>query len=140
MTGRPGSRVRPAGTPTVIAAVMVGVLYLVGATVVEGFGSSYGLSAMLTLAAFAGVAAAGQTLAILLRGVDLSVPYLIGLGNVVVAGLTDRGWPFGLSLLAVVVVAAAVGACNGLLSWALEVPSVIVTLATGTIVQGGYQV
>ena len=48
------------------------------------------------LASFLGIAAAGQTLVILIGGIDLSVPALISGANLVSTLLSGKGWPFGL--------------------------------------------
>jgi hypothetical protein len=46
------------------------------------------------LAAFVGIAAAGQTMVALLGGIDLSIPGVIALANIATAQLTGLGWPF----------------------------------------------
>ena len=88
-----------------------------------------------------GVLAAGQTLALLVGGIDLSVESVITLTNVVAAALMAAGNQTIPSALAVVfIIAAAVGMVNGLAVAKLRIPPFIATLAMGTVIQGGYLV
>ena len=83
-----------------------------------------------------GVASIGQTLVILLGGIDLSTPFIIGFANVVAAQLFGDGMNFVLVCVIVAVLALAIGALNGALSSTLNVHPLIVTLGVGTAVQG----
>ncbi|HEU4986599.1 MAG TPA: ABC transporter permease, partial [Rhizobiaceae bacterium] len=78
----------------------------------------------------------GQTLVIILGGIDLSIPFVIGFANVVAAQLYGDGWNFGLVCLLVGAMAAAIGGLNGLISRGLNIHPLIVTLGIGMIVQG----
>lgn len=51
---------------------------------------------MLVIAALLAVASIGQTLLVILGGIDLSIPFVIGFANVVAAQLYGQGWPFRL--------------------------------------------
>ncbi len=62
-----------------------------------------------------GVASIGQTLVVLIGGVDLSTPFLIGFANVVAAQLYGDGVNFALVCL-IVGVCACDAAMNGALS------------------------
>ena len=81
--------------------------------------------------------AIGQTLVVIIGGIDLSIPFVIGFANVVaaqlygdgmnfVAGLRDRGGDRALTSAAL----------NGALSAGLGIHPLIVTLGIGTVVQG----
>jgi ribose transport system permease protein len=83
-----------------------------------------------------GVAAAGQTLVILIGGIDLSVPSLISGANLVATLLAGKHWPFGLAIAFVIVCSALVGVVNGFVTHRFRVPPLIVTLATGAMVTG----
>ena len=91
---------------------------------------------MLVLASLLGVASIGQTLVVLIGGIDLSTPFVIGFANVVAAQLYGDGMNFALVCLIVSVCALAIGAFNGALSSSLGVHPLIVTLGVGTAVQG----
>lgn len=121
------------GLPQLGVAVIV---FFVGAVLVPGFGSAGSLRSMSVLAAFLGIAALGQTLVVLIGGIDLSVPALIGAGNVVAARLAGEGVPGPVVVLVVVAVGVLVGVVNGFVTQRWNVPSLVVTLATGSIVAG----
>ena len=88
-----------------------------------------------------GVLAVGQTLALLVGGIDLSVEAVITLTNVVAAALMAAGdQTIPSALLFVLTIAAAVGTINGLAVAKLKIPPFIATLAMGTVIQGGYLV
>lgn len=116
-------------------AIAVG-LHAAGTTLIEGYSSAFSVRAMLVLATLLAVASIGQTLVILLGGIDLSIPFLIGFANVVGAQLFGSGMNFALAALVVLGLAALVGALNGASSASLSIHPLIVTLGTGTAVQG----
>ncbi len=115
------------------------VVHLVGMLLIKGFGTTFGIRAMLVLAALLAIASIGQTLVILLGGIDLSIPFVIGFANVAAAQLYGQGVPFAIVLPGVILAAMLVGAFNGALSSILAIHPLIVTLGTGTTLQGAVQ-
>ena len=91
---------------------------------------------MLVLASLLGVASIGQTLVVLIGGIDLSTPFVIGFANVVAAQLYGDGMNFVLVCVIVGVLALVIGAFNGALSSTLAIHPLIVTLGVGTAIQG----
>ena len=129
-------RLGPTGR-RVLAAIVLGlVLQLVGSILIDGYSSEFTIRSMLVLASLLGVASIGQTLVVLIGGIDLSTPFVIGFANVVAAQLYGDGMNFALVCLIVSVCALAIGAFNGALSSSLGVHPLIVTLGVGTAVQG----
>ena len=63
-------------------AVLIG-LFIMGSLIVDGFISTLNLKSMLLFASFLGLACIGQTLVVLLGGLDLSVSFVIGAANIV---------------------------------------------------------
>lgn len=121
----------------VFGALAVAVLlHVAGTFAIEGYGSAFSLRAMLVLAALLAVASVGQTLVVIVGGVDLSIPYVIGFANVVAAQLTGQGTSFTLVCVIVAALALAIGACNGALSSSLGIHPLIVTLGVGAMAQG----
>ncbi|TDX08280.1 ribose transport system permease protein [Kribbella sp. VKM Ac-2566] len=120
--------------------LMLVMTFLVAAVTIDGLTTWPSLRSLLVLAALLGVASAGQTLVILLGGIDLSVPATIALGNVLTVQLSGRGWPLVLVLAAIATSAIAIGIVNGLASQLLRTHPLVVTLATGAIVIGLVQV
>ena len=98
--------------------------------------SRTGVMSLLILASVLGIAAAGQTWAVLIGGIDLSVPAVIGMANVVLATLYVRGWSFGAICLVLAGLAGAVGLLNGALSSVLDLHPLVITLGVGSVVTG----
>jgi ribose transport system permease protein len=120
-----------------LAAIGIALaLHATGTALIEGYSSEFAIRAMLVLATLLGVASIGQTLVILLGGIDLSIPFVIGFANVVAAQLFGDGMNFGLVCLIVAASAAAIGAVNGALASSLAIHPLIVSLGVGTAVQG----
>jgi ribose transport system permease protein len=94
-------------------------------------------NSLVVLSSFLIVLALGQGAAILTGGLDLSVPWMIGLVGILVAGLV-RGsdevalWAIPLGLL----LGAGLGAVNGAGIVLLGLPPIVMTLAMNGILQG----
>jgi ribose transport system permease protein len=116
---------------------LVPILFIIGGIAIDGFTSFASARSMLVLASFLGIASIGQTLAVILGGIDLSVPALIGMADVMTTQLYGKGMAFGLVALIVLATAGALGACSGILSRALRAHSLIVTIAMSSIALGG---
>lgn len=124
-------------TTPFLQVISVIVLVLVTGLTISGFFSKSSLYTTLILASFLGIAAAGETLVILIGGIDLSVPSLISGANLVVTLLAGKHWSFGLAMLFVLACAGVVGAVNGFVVHRFKAAPLIVTLATGAMVTGG---
>ncbi|HWD03426.1 MAG TPA: ABC transporter permease [Amycolatopsis sp.] len=111
-------------------------VFVVGMLVVPGFADPSSVRAMLVIASFLGIAAVGQTFVILIGGIDLSLPALLGAGNVIAARLAGDGVPSPLVIAVVLCLGAAVGVANGLVTALWKLPSLVVTLATGSLAGG----
>lgn len=123
-------------SPLLLTTVMMLALFIAGAATIQGFSSRFSIISMLILASFLGIASAGQTMVIVLGGIDLSVPFLIDFGDVVAGQLYGQGWPFWLIIALLLVLAALIGLFNGAISNHFHVHPLIVTLGTGFAVQG----
>jgi ribose transport system permease protein len=122
-------------SPILQVLSVIGLLLACGITI-SGFFSKSSLVTTLILASFLGIAAAGETLVILIGGIDLSVPSVISGANLVVTLLAGKHVSFALAVLFVLVCAAAIGLINGFVTHRFRAPPLIVTLATGAIVTG----
>lgn len=135
-----GTRLRDLDSTGIVLGVLV-VSLVAGAvlTALEGrnFASSGNISALLTGVSVLGFVALGQTLAILVGSLDLSVPYVISLVTVLAAGTMD-GQPGNVlpAVLLAVGAAAAIGLLNGVLVAFLGVHGFIATLGSGLLVSG----
>lgn len=83
-----------------------------------------------------GVMAAAQTPLMISGGFDVSVGSVVAIVTVVFGMLTTAGLPSMLAMIAVLVVAAAVGAVNAALVVALKVNPLIATLGTMSVFSG----
>jgi ribose transport system permease protein len=114
---------------------VVGV-FAAGTALVPGFTEPTALRAMLVLAALLGIAAIGQTFVVLVGGIDLSVPAMVGAGNVITARLAGEGMPSVQIFVIVLAVGLLVGAVNGFVTSRWSIPPLVVTIATGSVVGG----
>ncbi len=115
------------------------VLVLVATQVVNGNALTNPgfFNSLVVLSSFLAILALGQGTAILTGGLDLSLPWMISLTGIVVAGLvggSDQAalWavPLGLGL------GTALGAVNGLGIVLFGLPPIVMTLAMNGILQG----
>lgn len=121
----------------VVGALVVALaLHATGTLLIPGYSSEFSIRAMLVLASLLAIASIGQTLVIIIGGIDLSIPFVIGFANVVAAQLYGDGMDFTLVCLIVIGIAILIGMLNGLISSALSIHPLIVTLGIGTVVQG----
>ncbi|MBN8952502.1 MULTISPECIES: ABC transporter permease [unclassified Rhizobium] len=120
----------------IVAFLIALALHLLGTVLIDGYSSSFSIRAMLVIASLLAVACVGQTLVVVLGGIDLSIPFVIGFANVVAAQLYGEQWNFGLVCVLVGVIAILIGAFNGYVSRKLDIHPLIVTLGTGMVVQG----
>jgi rhamnose transport system permease protein len=81
------------------------------------------------------IAAVGMTLVILARQIDISIGSQFSICAVAAGLLAKAGWPMALVGLATVVIGCAMGAINGVLVAFLNLPSIVVTLATMQVLQ-----
>lgn len=95
------------------------------------------LMSIIPFAAFLTIAAMGQAIVIMARGIDLSVPATVSVCCSVLLGVSsgsdDR---LVLALGAAFAVALVIGAVNGVLIAVLKLNALIVTLAVGAVVTG----
>ncbi len=126
----------PGALSRYLPVVLVPLLFVLGVLTIEGYASRSSLVSILVLGSFLGLAAMGQTLTVIIGGLDLSVPAVIGLANVLITVLYGDGWPFWLACLVILGFAIVIGVANALVSVVLRVSPIITTLAMGLIVLG----
>jgi|UniRef100_A0A8J4M5I9 ribose transport system permease protein len=113
------------------------LLFALGAVVRPGFVRPDSILAVLTVAVFVGLVAAGQTFVILIGGIDLSVPWVLNAAAILLATSSGGSDARAFSaLLLTLGMGAAVGAVNGLGIAFLGVPAVVMTLAMNGIMEG----
>jgi ribose transport system permease protein len=124
----------PLAMAYVYVAVMAGAVLILEPALIDGsgaMGANFSLVVPLALVAF------GQTLAMLTRGIDLSVGGVISVSSALLAThLNARGWLLLPELLAVMLLGVAIGCINGLMIVFTPIQPFIVTLATWSIWDG----
>lgn len=115
-------------------------LVLIGAVTLRfpGFVAPANLAAIVNDTAILVILALGQTAVILTRSIDLSVAANLAFAGMAVAMLNEAHpeLPLLVLILTAVAIGAVLGAINGVLVWRLEIPPIVVTLATLTIFRG----
>ncbi len=122
----------------VVQILALVVLFQWGTWTVTDFATKQSIYSMLVTASFLGLAGAGQTIVVLVGGIDLSIPAFISLGAVLMSQLTGTdGWAFVPALLVIIVIALLLGGLNGYISHRFLVPPLVVTLGMASIITGG---
>ena len=117
--------------------VALAVLFTALALATDNFLSGYNMSVVARQAAFVGLVALGQTLVLLVGGIDLSVGACAGLSAIVGAiALTQWGIHPWLIIPLTMVVGFFLGAINGFFVASLRLNPFIVTLASWEIFAG----
>lgn len=121
------------------SGVLVALIMLIAglAFATDNFLSSYNVSVVMRQAAFVGLVALGQTLVLLVGGIDLSVGAAAGLSSIVGAiALTQWGIHPYLIIPFTMIFGFLLGALNGIFVAGLRLNPFIVTLATWEIFAG----
>jgi ribose transport system permease protein len=125
----------------ILQVVALAALLAYGAATIDGFTERSSLYALLIQATFLGSAGAGQTIVILLGGIDFSIPAFITAGALMTSELLGtHHWSFPAVLALIVVISLAGGAFNGYVAHRFQVQSLIITLASWSVVIGFLQV
>ncbi len=122
----------------ILLVVIIAILVAGFSTRAAGFGSPGNLANIFNDTSILIILALGQMTVILTKSIDLSVAANLALSGMAVA-MTNAAYPdLPLPFLIVMAVAigAFLGAINGYLVWALQIPSIVVTLGTLTIYRG----
>ncbi len=122
--------------PWVVFAAL-GLMLAAAELLSPGYLAAPNLLNVLRQAAFLGLVAIGQTLVIITAGTDLSVSYLVTMGNLVGAQImagSDANVPAALAAVAAIGIVS--GLANGVGVYYLRIPSLIMTLGVGSVLQG----
>jgi ribose transport system permease protein len=112
-------------------------LVAIASVTIDGFTQIGSVRSTLLLASILGVGAVGQTLVVLLGGIDLSVPAIISAANLFLSELLAKfHWPVVPAIAVILVLGFAVGALSGYVSHRFSVQPLIVTLGVGAVVSG----
>lgn len=109
-------------------------VYIVSCIIQPNYFSKVYLEDMLVMASILGVLALGQTVVILTGGIDLSIIWTMNLAAVIVCAFQYKGRNSLWAFIVAFIVCAAIGVFNGIGVSLLEVPPMVMTLATQSIV------
>ena len=121
----------------VIPFLMIPVLFALSSFLIPGSATWNSMRAILLLSSMLGIASIGQTLVIMVGGIDLSIPAVVGMADVMVTVLNGDGWSFWSSALLIAAFSLGIGIFNGSVSRLLNTHSLVVTLASSYIILGG---
>lgn len=138
---RPAAALRWVSTPdrrkVVFAWLAVLVLFVVGGLVKSGFASGHSISTILVVASFTGYVATGQMFVILIGGIDLSIPWVLNAGAILlVTSSLGHDSSAAQAVLLTLGLGLVVGLVNGLGVGYLGISAVVMTLAMNGIMQG----
>jgi ribose transport system permease protein len=120
-----------------VQILVLAALFVWGAATVTDFSTKASIKAMLVSAAFLGLAAVGQTIVILVGGIDFSIPGFIAGGAVLISQLCGSdGWGVVPAIALIVVLSLLLGGANGYISHRFRVQPLVVTLGMASIITG----
>jgi ribose transport system permease protein len=140
-----GLSLQPISIKDRLSSGMVYILLVLMLVLAEIFSPGYlsmtHMMGILRLAAFMGIAAIGQTFAILTGGIDLSNDKTISFAYIIAAhvmmGQNDNIF---VALCYILLFGIIVGVINGAGIFLLNVPPFIMTLGVGSVIQGAYMI
>jgi rhamnose transport system permease protein len=113
-----------------VIAFLLGALLILLAVAVPEFFKLHPLLSLLAREAPTLVVACGMAMIIICRQIDISVGSQFAVCSVCAGALAAMHWPVALVLAASIFLGAMLGAFNGALVAGLQLPSIVVTLAT----------
>lgn len=119
----------------IVLGISVGLLVLFGVTI-QGFLSSDNILAIVQSVSVLGILGIGMTIAIIGRGIDLSVVAIMAYSVAWTLALMTAGMGLPLALACGLGFAICVGLVNGFLIAYAEIPAIFATLASSTAIYG----
>lgn len=117
--------------------VATAALFIVSPVIAPGSLDAAPLLSMLPFASVLAIAAAGQTLIVQQRGLDLSVPGMIALAAVLATALPQQyGWGVWPAVVAAVVLPGVFGLLNGAIVAGLRIMPLVATLGMNAVLLG----
>lgn len=116
--------------------VAVVALYLATLLLVPGAVSASSLASFLPFLGMLALVTLGQTVVVMQRGIDFSLPGAIVLSGIVMAWLTGSGWAVLPALAVTLFVGMAIGILNGIIVVQLSITPLVATLASNGIYIG----
>lgn len=119
-----------------LPALLLAAVMLFFALLAPGFADSRNFINILLQASSLAIVATGMTVVLLTAGIDLSVGSVMFLSAAVAGKMALSGSPLAVCFVAVLVIGALAGACNGLLVTRFQIPAFIATLGLLYAIRG----
>lgn len=119
-----------------IVLLIAVVLFVVFSVTLPGFIDAGNLLSLVQNVSILGILGVGMALAIIGRGIDLSILSTMPVSIAWMLNLINGGMPIWLALLCALGFVIVVGIVNGVLIAYVEVPAIFATLAMGIVVYG----
>jgi ribose transport system permease protein len=119
----------------IVLVIAVGLFVLFSATL-RGFLDAGNLLSLVQNVSILGILGVGMAVAIIGRGIDLSILSTMPISIAWMLNLINGGMPIWLAFLCALAFVVAVGAINGALIAYVEIPAIFATLAMGIVVYG----
>jgi ribose transport system permease protein len=111
-------------------------LFVVFTATLHGFADPSNLLSLLQNVSILGILGVGMALAIIGRGIDLSILSTMPVSVAWMLNLINKGMPISLAVLCAAGFVTAVGIINGILVAYAEIPAIFATLAMSVVVYG----
>ena len=134
MSRRRRSYVRPA--EIAVPYALVAVALVASWITVPRFLSIDHMTSMSITASYLGIIAIGQTLVMLLGGIDLSVPYTVNMAAILLVQLQETGYSAASDFIIVMLFGIIVGLANGIGVAVFDISPLVMTLGMNGILQG----
>lgn len=122
------------GTTSVIAITVA--LFGFSWLIAPGSVSGSAIDSLLPFAGILAIAAIGQTIVVMLKGIDLSLPGMMTMAALVSSQYAQDHGSILTALLIVAAIAVVVGLVNGIVVSAFSVTPLVATLAVNAILMG----
>lgn len=119
----------------IVFAIAV-TLFIVFSLTLNGFWQPANLLSLVQNVSILGILGIGMALAIIGRGIDLSLVSTMGMSTAWMLTLYNGGMPVWLAFCAALGFAVLIGIINGVLIAYVEIPAIFATLAMGIVVYG----
>ena len=116
--------------------IMLGCIWLLSILVVPEFFTINRTMQLLQTASFLAIAAAGQTVSVITNGIDYSVSGVITISACVCGALLTEGFGTFWAVLITLIMCVIIGFVNSQGIYYLKIPTLIMTIATVTILEG----
>lgn len=116
--------------------LLVPGLYILSLIFIPGYFSKPSIISLLILSSLLGLSSLGQTMTIIAGGLDLSIPAVIGLSDIIITQLYKDRWPLAEIVFLIAALAILIGTVNALSSIFLHVHSLITSFGMSLVVSG----